>query len=146
MGKEFWKDIPLNQLSEEQWESLCDGCGKCCLNKLEDDGEVAFTWVSCRFLDCETCQCTDYPNRLKNVPSCIKISPEKLDSLLPILPQTCAYKLIATGQDLYEWHHLISGDRSLVHEEEISVKGMAISEDEVDPDDLDLFIIDEEDF
>ncbi len=146
MTTKFWKTTPLDKLSHEQWESLCDGCGKCCLNKLQDEEEIVFTWVSCKFLDCQSCQCTDYANRLNNVPSCIKITPEQLGSLLPILPNTCAYKLVANGEDLYEWHHLLSGDRNMVHDEEVSVRGMAISEDEVDPDDLDLFIVEEEDF
>jgi uncharacterized cysteine cluster protein YcgN (CxxCxxCC family) len=148
MTNEFWKTKRLNELSHEEWESLCDGCAKCCLHKLQDSitQEVAFTWVHCSLLDCDSCKCKDYPNRLEKVSSCLKITPESLPKIANALPKTCAYKLLHEGKDLYDWHPLISKDSNLVHEYEISIKGMAISEDDVDSDELDLFIIEDEDF
>lgn len=148
MANEFWKSKSLNELSHEEWESLCDGCAKCCLHKLEDQitHEVAFTWVHCGLLDCQSCQCKDYPNRLEKVSSCLKISPTNLPNIVNALPHTCAYRLRYEGKDLYDWHPLISGDPNSVHDHEISIQGMAISENDVDRDELDLFIIEDEDF
>lgn len=116
-------------MSQSEWESLCDGCGRCCLNKLEDwdTGEIHWTNIACRLLDCETCKCTDYENRLELVPDCISLDPEKMNELT-WLPPTCSYRLVHEGKDLFDWHHLVSGDRDAVHAAGISVRGRTISE------------------
>ncbi len=116
-------------MSQSEWESLCDGCGRCCLNKLEDwdTGEIHWTNIACRLLDSKTCRCRDYENRLEKVPDCIQLSPEKMDEL-HWLPPTCAYRLIHEGRELYDWHYLISGDRESVHAAGVSVRGRTITE------------------
>jgi uncharacterized protein len=144
MRPRFW-EMPLTKLTAPEWEALCDGCGKCCLNKLEfeDTGEVAFTRVACRLLDGETCQCTNYPNRKQYVPECVVLSPKTLPKIAYWLPQTCAYRLLHEGKRLLEWHPLISGDANTVHDAGMSVKGWTIPEYEVDEDDWEDYIIDE---
>ena len=129
----FWRRKPLEQMTREEWESLCDGCGKCCLHKLEDadTGEIAMTDVSCSYLDLQTCRCSDYANRQSNVPDCVKLTRANLPTLR-WLPGTCAYRLIYQGNDLPEWHHLVCGDKEAVHRAEESVRGDAISEAEVE--------------
>lgn len=125
---EFWKR-PIETLNREQWEALCDGCGKCCLHKSEDDltGEVYHTNVSCRLLDLKTGRCSDYKHRRVYVPDCLRLTP-KLARDLPWLPDTCAYRLRADGDPLPDWHYLICGDREAVHAAGQSVRGKAISE------------------
>lgn len=120
-------------MTAEEWESLCDGCGQCCLHKIEDEDtrEIALTDVACRYLDLDRCRCSDYANRQRNVPDCVLLTPETVRRL-HWLPATCAYRLVAEGHDLYWWHPLVSGDPATVHEAGISVRGQAISEDEVD--------------
>lgn len=129
MPEPFWKTKTLKQMSQSEWESLCDGCGRCCLNKLEDwdTGEIHWTNIACRLLDCETCRCRDYDNRLELVPDCIQLDPEKMDELT-WLPPTCAYRLVHEGADLYDWHHLVSGNHDAVHTAGVSVRGRTISE------------------
>lgn len=128
----FWKAKPLSKMSREEWESLCDGCGQCCLHKLEDVDTGAFTPsnVACRYFDLDTCSCTDYPNRQKNVPDCIQITPRKAKSLR-WLPETCAYRLLAHGMDLAWWHPLVSGRKETVAEAGIAVAGDIVSEEAV---------------
>lgn len=140
----FWTDIPMDDLTRPEWEALCDGCGKCCLNKLEDeDGTVALTRVACKLLDGNTCQCTRYPIRHQYVPECIIMTPKSLEDNMYWLPQTCAYRLVFEGRDLYDWHPLISGEAASVHAAEVSMKGRSISEDTVSEDDWDNHIIEE---
>ena len=129
----FWKTTALADMSAAQWESLCDGCGKCCLLKLEDGdtGEIEFTDAACRLLDCGTCRCTDYPRRKKVVPTCVVLTPDNVDQIA-WMPSTCAYRLVAAGRDLAWWHPLVSGDSETVHRAGISVKDRVISEDWVD--------------
>ena len=144
MRPQFW-DLPLAELSAAEWEALCDGCGKCCLNKIEDedDGSVDFTCVACRLLDGQSCQCSSYPNRHDFVPDCIVLTPGKLDEISWWLPATCAYRLRAEGKPLYPWHHLISGDRDAIHRAGMSVQGRTVSELDVDEDDWDRYVIED---
>lgn len=145
--KEFWQEKTLEALSPQEWEALCDGCGKCCLAKLEDEdtGEIHWTTVGCRLFDGATCRCRDYPNRLATVPDCIRLTPQKVHSI-SWLPQTCAYRLVAEGRDLYWWHHLVSGSRETVHEAGISVRGrVTASEDDLaEPEDYFDHMLEEE--
>lgn len=126
---------PLEEMSTEEWESLCDGCGLCCQIRVEDEdtGERALSNVACRYLDLCTHHCTDYANRQKNVPDCVKVTPQNVHEL-DWLPTTCGYRLVAHGQPLPHWHHLICGDRAKVHDEEegVSMLGCLLSEDEAD--------------
>lgn len=125
----FWRRKGLRELDAQEWESLCDGCGKCCLHKLEDvdSGEIAFTNVACRLLDLGSCRCSNYPERRRLVPDCLMLTPDMVDDL-SWLPGTCAYRLIAEGKDLAWWHPLVSGDPETVHRAGISVRGRVVSE------------------
>ena len=125
----FWKLKSLAELSVNEWESLCDGCGKCCLHKLEneDTGEVSYTDIACALLDTENCRCSNYLKRTLVVSDCIKLTATNLSNLA-WLPPTCAYRLISEGKDLAWWHPLVSGDPDTVHQANISVRSRAISE------------------
>jgi len=140
----FWEEKSLHEMNDQEWESLCDSCGKCCLNKVEDeDGAVAFTWLSCKFLDTGNCKCTDYENRTKNVPTCLKISKFNIGDIERWLPDTCAYKLLYHEIELFDWHPLVSGDPNSVHNAGISVKEKALPEtDEALKNILDFLIED----
>jgi hypothetical protein len=120
----FWRAKPLSAMSEAEWESLCDGCGRCCLVKLEDEdtGQFHYTDVACELLDGDACRCRDYPNRQDKIPDCVRLTPDGVASL-PWLPSTCAYRLLAEGRDLPGWHPLVSGDPDGVHRAGISVRG-----------------------
>lgn len=144
MRDAFWT-LPLDRLTPEEWEALCDGCGKCCLNKIEyeDTGELAFTRVSCRLLDGHSCACSSYANRHDYVPDCVVLTPKKLKDIAWWLPATCAYRLRAEGRPLYDWHYLISGDRESVHRAGASVRGWTVSELEVTEDDWEDLIIED---
>ena len=143
MSEPFWRTKRLEEMSPAEWESLCDGCGRCCLNKLEDwdTGAIAWTHVACRLLDGTTCRCSDYPNRQDTVPDCIPLDPETVKSLR-WLPPTCGYRLVAEGRDLYWWHPLVSGDPDTVHAAGVSVKDRTISELDVPVEALEDFIVD----
>lgn len=138
----FWKRYPLAELTLPEWEALCDGCGLCCLVKLEDDEtqEVAYTRVSCKLLDCETAQCTNYPERQTLVPDCIQLTPEKLETI-HWLPPSCAYRRLKEGKNLPTWHYLNTGSRSSVIKARKSAAGRCISETEVDEDDIEDYIV-----
>jgi hypothetical protein len=139
---EWWHEKSLAELSAEQWEALCDGCAKCCLHKLEDEdnGEVLYTRVRCRYLDEATCRCSDYPRRSVLMPNCIQLQAESVEDL-DWLPSTCAYRLRAHGERLPEWHPLVSGDTATVHRAGISIRGRAISDEFVHPDGFDEHIV-----
>ncbi|MEE4346689.1 MAG: YcgN family cysteine cluster protein [Paracoccaceae bacterium] len=141
----FWEKYPIDRLTQAEWEALCDGCGKCCLNKLEDEesGEVALTRVACRLLDDSTCRCGQYATRHQFVPECIVLSPKNMDKNVYWMPETCAYKLLWQGKKLYDWHPLISGDPQSVHDAGVSVQGITIPEFEVPEDDWEDYIIEE---
>jgi len=139
----FWKTTPLEQMSDAQWESLCDGCGRCCLIKLEDEdsGEIAFTNVACRLLDLRRCRCRHYAQRHDMVPDCLVLRPLRAE-VLRSLPSTCAYRLLAEGRELLWWHPLVSGDPASVREAGLAVSGGAVSEKFVHPDALHEHVID----
>ncbi|MCX8044326.1 MAG: YcgN family cysteine cluster protein [Desulfobacterota bacterium] len=139
----FWRSKRPFDMSREEWESLCDGCARCCLHKLEDErtGTIHYTCIVCRYLDCETCQCTCYPQRTKIVPTCLQLTPETFMTIR-FLPDTCAYRLIAEGKELAWWHPLVSGTSDTVHEAGISIRGKVLSEDFVHPLDWERMIID----
>tara|TARA_Y100001970_G_scaffold258972_1_gene339460 strand:- start:615 stop:1055 length:441 start_codon:yes stop_codon:yes gene_type:complete len=138
----FWIEKAMTAMSEREWESLCDGCGRCCLLKLEeiDAEKVHYTAAVCRYLDQKTCKCSQYKQRNKLVPTCVKFSSKDIESL-KWMPFTCAYRKVAEGRDLDWWHHLVSGSKNTVHEAGISVRGKCVSELFVHPDDLDEKII-----
>ena len=139
----FWEEKPLAAMSRAEWESLCDGCGKCCLHKLEDEetGEVFPTNVACRLLDRHQSRCRAYPTRKRFVPDCVRLTPAKL-ATIDWLPSTCAYRLVAAGQPLPDWHHLVSGDPESVHAAGISTRGWTVSEE--DAGELEYHIVDRE--
>jgi len=128
----FWKRKSLDEMSDAEWESLCDGCAKCCLEKLEyeDTGVIKFTDVACPMLDIDACRCTDYPNRKRHVPDCQKLRPDNI-LVLPWIPSTCAYRLLAEGKELFDWHPLVSGDPESVHRAGVSVRGRVVREKDV---------------
>jgi uncharacterized cysteine cluster protein YcgN (CxxCxxCC family) len=142
---DFWKRKPLSRMTPREWEALCDGCGKCCLNKLEDEdtGAVALTRVACRLLDDATCRCAHYENRHQFVPDCIVLRPDTIDKHAYWLPETCAYRLLAQGNPLPDWHPLISGTPQSVHDAGISVRGMTLSEFDIPEDEWEDHIIEE---
>ncbi len=131
MSARFWEDTPIEKLDRGQWEALCDGCGKCCIHKLEDEdtGELVATNVSCRLLDRRSGQCSDYRHRHAYVAECVRLTTSNVRDI-DWLPSTCAYRLRAAGEQLPEWHYLVCGDREAVHRAKQSVRGWTISEDE----------------
>ena len=138
----FWKSKSLSEMNREEWESLCDGCAQCCLVKLEDDesGVIYETDVACKLLDLGTCRCTRYEERSRLVPNCVTLTPGNL-SELPWMPPTCAYRLLYEGKDLPEWHPLVSGDPSSVAKAGAWIARDAVSELEVDEEDLEDHVV-----
>jgi len=141
----FWETVPLAKMARAEWEALCDGCGKCCMNKLEDEdtGEVVLTNVACRLFDDATCQCSQYAIRHQFVPECIVLKPQTMDKNLYWMPETCAYKLLWQGKPLYAWHPLLSGTPDSVHAANVSMQGRTVPEFEIDEDDWEDHIIEE---
>lgn len=130
----FWKTKTLEEMTREEWESLCDGCGRCCLHKLrdEDTDELSFTNVACRLLDVSSARCSDYARRQRRVPDCVSLTPGALRDI-DWLPPTCGYRRVAEGKDLAWWHPLVSGDAETVHAAGVSVRGRVISERDAGP-------------
>ncbi|VCU57999.1 conserved protein of unknown function; putative YcgN protein [Tritonibacter mobilis] len=145
LAPKFWEKKPLKKLSPREWEALCDGCGKCCLNKLEDEdtGEVALTRVACRLLDDQSCQCAHYETRHSFIPECIVLKPENLDTHAYWMPQTCAYRRLWEGKSLPDWHPLVTGDPDSVHRAGVSVRGMTVSEFDTPLEEWEDYIIEE---
>lgn len=143
MSEKFWETKTLDEMTLLEWESLCDGCAKCCLIRLEDEDteEIACTNISCRLLDIETCRCQQYENRHEEVPQCLQFSKEMIQKL-SWLPSTCAYRLLDEGKPLPHWHPLVSKDPNSVHEHHISVRGKIEPETSVSEEDLSQYIID----
>lgn len=138
----FWQTKTLTEMTQSEWESLCDGCARCCLHKLEDEdtAEVHYTAVVCRYLDHQTCACGDYKNRHKNVPNCVQLTPERAVEF-KWLPTTCAYRMLAEGRGLADWHPLVAGDREAMKAAGIPVTGKVLDERYVHPDDFEMQII-----
>ncbi|HEY8569525.1 YcgN family cysteine cluster protein [Microbulbifer sp.] len=138
----FWQRKTLAEMTAAEWESVCDGCGRCCLHRLEDEdsGEVYTTRVACKLLDIHSCRCSDYTHRKQKVPDCIQLTPEDAANF-SWLPATCAYRILAQGGQLPEWHPLVSGDPESVHKAGISVRDQVISEEQVHPDDYEDHIV-----
>lgn len=138
----WWTRKTLEAMSPQEWESLCDGCGLCCLHKLEDedDGTVYTTNVACELLDCATARCSDYPNRQRRVPGCTVLRAEDV-AAFHWLPPTCAYRLVAEGRDLPDWHPLVTGDPDSTLKAGRSVAGRCVPEREVDPGALEEHVI-----
>lgn len=139
----FWERKALAEMTPQEWESLCDGCARCCLIKLEDEdtGEIATTNVACKLLDPETCRCTDYGNRTERVAGCVRLTPENVAGIA-WMPASCAYRRLAEGRGLAWWHPLVSGSRETVRSAGIAVAGRVVSEDEVPADALEDHICD----
>ncbi len=139
----FWETKSLNEMSTEEWESLCDGCARCCLHKIEDEdsGEIHFTNIACRLLDLGNCQCLDYAHRFKKVSDCLQLTPEKVEELT-WLPKTCAYRRVSEGWGLARWHPLVSGNKKTVIEAGISVSGKTISEKSVNLARIENWVVD----
>ena len=131
--KPFWRTKTLEEMNAKEWESLCDGCGLCCLIRFEDEdsGEITPTWVACKLFDGDTCACTNYPGRQKIVPDCIKLTPHNIETL-PWMPLSCAYRRLHEGKDLPAWHPLVTGDPESPHRAGVSVRGQTINEDTLD--------------
>ncbi|NIZ14374.1 YcgN family cysteine cluster protein [Phaeobacter sp. HF9A] len=145
LSPRFWERKSLKNLNRKEWEALCDGCGKCCLNKLEDEdtGEVELTRVACRLLDDQSCQCAHYETRHSFIPECIVLTPENLDTHAYWMPQTCAYRLLWEGRTLPDWHPLLTGDPESVHRAGVTLRGMTVSEFDTPLEDWDDYIIEE---
>lgn len=143
VDRPWWEAVPLDQMSPGQWEALCDGCGRCCVNKLqdEDSSELVFTNVGCRLLDPQTCHCVDYAHRAERVVDCFALGPSD-DAQWAWLPASCAYRRLAEGRPLAWWHPLVSGDSESVHRAGISVRQRVISETHVHPDQMLWHVVD----
>ncbi len=137
MTEPFWTYKSLDEMTTDEWESLCDGCALCCMHKLEDEdsGEVIYTDVACKLLDLTTCRCSDYANRISKVPDCLQLQAKNVKEF-EWLPDTCSYRLLANGQKLFDWHPLISGRSGSVHEAGISMLGQAVSENDIEDFDV----------
>ena len=143
--KKFWERFDLSELTHAEWEALCDGCGKCCTLKLEDvdTGKVHYTNIGCRLFDDQTCTCTNYPLRKQLVKGCVTLTPENIERNAYWMPQSCAYRLLFEGQNLPDWHPLLTGDKNAMHGSGMSMQGLTVPEYEVDEADHEDYVIKE---
>lgn len=137
----FWERKRLEEMPRDEWEALCDGCGKCCLHKLEDEdsGQVLYTRVACRLLDERTCRCSHYQDRQQHVADCLTLTPRRIGQF-KWLPRSCAYRRLAEGRGLAWWHPLVSGDPETVHRAGVSVRGRVVPEWKVDLTELENYL------
>jgi hypothetical protein len=140
----FWETKSLQEMSHAEWESLCDGCAKCCLVQLEDEDtqQLVFTDVACNLLDSGTCRCTDYSNRSTRVPECMTLSPENVNEAAEFAPPSCAYRLLAAGDTLPNWHPLLSADKGSTISSGNSVSKRVQFLRDVDPSQLEEYVVD----
>ncbi len=143
LESEFWKHKTLDEMNRQEWEALCDGCGRCCLNKLEDweTGEIYWTSIGCELLDCDSCRCSNYDNRFEKVPDCIQLTPDNVPTI-GWLPPTCAYRLVMEGRNLYWWHPLVSGDKETVHAAGVSIRGRVFADTGIAPEEYENYLVD----
>jgi len=139
----FWESKTLLEMSHDEWESICDGCAKCCLTQLQDEETdlLVFTDVACNLLDDGTCRCTDYQNRSTRVPSCITMNKDNIQEVGEFAPPSCAYRLLLNGEELPQWHHLQSGRPEAVHESGNSVRHRVRFAKDIDPDDIQDYVV-----
>jgi uncharacterized cysteine cluster protein YcgN (CxxCxxCC family) len=144
MSKPFWETKQLHEMTHSQWESVCDGCAKCCLVQLQDEEteQLVFTNIACDLLKAGNCQCSDYANRSVKVPTCMTMTPENLEECAEFAPPSCAYRLLLQGEPLPVWHHLRSGSRDTIHETGNSVRGRIKFVREIKLDDLEDYVVD----
>lgn len=140
----FWQTKSLLDMTHDEWESVCDGCAKCCLTQLQDEDSnlLVFTDVACNLLDDGTCQCTDYKNRSIKVPTCITMNPDNVSEVAEFAPPTCSYRLLLAGEPLPEWHHLNTNSKKSVHESGNSVRHRVRFQDDINVDDIEDYIVD----
>lgn len=138
-----WSKNDFERMSRREWERFCDGCARCCLHKIEfeDTGEILYTRIACRYLEQQSCRCRVYAKRTSQVPTCHRLTPDNLEEVY-FMPETCAYRLLAQGEQLPSWHPLVSGDPDSVHSAGISVRGRVVSEDDVPSDDWQAHVVD----
>lgn len=144
MPKPFWQTKKLHEMTHSEWESVCDGCAKCCLQQLQDEEteQLVFTNIACDLLQAQSCQCTDYANRSIKVPTCMTMTPENVEECAAFAPPSCAYRLLLQGEPLPPWHHLQSGSRETIHETGNSVRGRIKFQREVKHDELEDYVVD----
>jgi len=136
LRKDFWQRFSLEQMHRHEWEALCDGCGRCCLLKLEDDdGAVRYTNIACRLFDDATCRCGNYALRKQLVKTCVILRPDNIEEIVDWMPATCAYRLLSEGKPLPEWHPLVSGDPNSVDEAGISMRNKTLAEFDIEEED-----------
>jgi len=140
----FWKEKSLLDMSHSEWESICDGCAKCCLTQLQDEETdlLVFTDVACDLLDDESCRCTDYDNRSTKVPSCITMNRDNVEEVAEFAPPSCSYRLLIAGEELPDWHHLVTNSEKSVHQSGNSVQHRVRFANEIDPDDIEDYVVD----
>ncbi len=141
LRKLFWERYTLDQLNQDEWEALCDGCAKCCLLKIVDKKKIFITNISCSMLEVDSCRCGDYLNREKNVKACLKLTKDNLQKNSKFLPSSCSYKLINEGKPLPQWHHLVSSEKGGVHTINQSIKNYCVSETSVDQENYEAHIM-----
>lgn len=139
----FWETKSLSELTHDEWESLCDGCGKCCLTQLQDENieQLVFTDVACDLFDDTICRCTDYKNRSVRVPTCLTMDRYNVEKIAEFAPPTCSYRLLVEAKPLPHWHHLICGDKSKVHESGNSVRHRVRFERDIQPQDIHDYLV-----